>query len=175
MKMHLQIRKFSEGKMVIEFASPGMPLILDNDVFTDWRKHRQHVRLAIMDYLARFKAYPLLASVTVFEARWGFESQTIKHGGRLDPQHEQWRLEMEGLIASCGVLDFDQEASAIAAHIFARLSHSQRNQHWCDVFIAATAMAHGRGVATRNRTDFELIGQHLPPYASTLHLAIWKQ
>jgi predicted nucleic acid-binding protein len=160
--------------MAVMSASPSMPLVLDNDVFTDWRKHRQHARLAIKDYRARFKEHPMLASVTVFEARWGFESQAVKLGG-LDPSHEQWRLEMEDLISSCGVLSFDQEASAIAAYIFARLSHSQRNQHWRDIFIAATAIAHGHGLATRNQADFELIGQHLPPYAPTLHLAIWKQ
>lgn len=43
-----------------------------------------------------------------------------------------------------------------------------------DVFIAATSLAPGYGVATRNQRDFELIGQHLPPEMPNLSLAIWK-
>ena len=81
---------------------------------------------------------------------------------------------MEQLIRTCGVLDFNQLAANIAAYIFARLSKSQRNKHWCDVFIVATALAHGYGVATRNQRDFEMIGQHPPPSAPILYLAIWK-
>ncbi|MGH9753838.1 MAG: type II toxin-antitoxin system VapC family toxin [Blastocatellia bacterium] len=159
--------------MAIVAASPKTPLALDNDVFTDWRKHRQGVGLAIKDYKARFKEFPKLTSITVFEARWGFESQVVKFGG-LDPETEQMRSEMEELIQTCGVLDFDQHAASIAAHIFARLSQSHRNRHWRDILIAATALAHGYGVATRNKDDFELIGRDLPDLSPTLYLAIWK-
>lgn len=159
--------------MAVAAASPKTPLVLDNDVFTDWRKHRQHVESAVEDYLIRINAYPKLTSVTVLEARWGFESQIIKLGS-LDPQIEQWRLEMEQFVRTCGVLDFDQRAASIAAHIFPRLSQSQRNRHWRDILIAAAALAHGSGVATRNKDDFELIGRDLPAHAQTLRLAVWK-
>jgi predicted nucleic acid-binding protein len=159
--------------MAIVAASPKTPLALDNDVFTDWRKHRQGVSLAIKDYKARFKELPKLTSVTVFEARWGFEGQIVKLGG-LDPETEQMRLEMEELIQTCGVLDFDQHAASVAAHIFARLPQNQRNRHWRDILIAATALAHGYSVATRNKDDFELIGRDLPDLFPILHLAIWK-
>jgi predicted nucleic acid-binding protein len=159
--------------MAVAAASPKTPLVLDNDVFTDWRKHRQHVELAVEDYLIQINAYPKLTSVTVLEARWGFESQVIKLGS-LDPKIEQWRLEMEQFVQTCGVLDFDERAASIAAYIFPRLSQSQRNRHWRDILIAATALAHGCGVATRNKDDFELIGRDLPAHAPTLHLAVWK-
>jgi predicted nucleic acid-binding protein len=159
--------------MAVIAAPPSRPLAMDNDVFTDWRNHRQGISLLIKDYRLRFKRFPKLTSITVLEARWGFESQIVKFGG-LDPKAEQWRSEMEGLIQTCGVLDFDERAASIAAHIFPRLSQSQRNRHWRDILIAATALAHGCGVATRNKDDFELIGRDLPTHAPTLHLAVWK-
>ncbi len=83
-------------------------------------------------------------------------------------------MEMEEFVQTCGVLDFDERAASIAAHIFPRLSQSQRNRHWRDILIAATALAHGCGVATRNKDDFELIGRDLPSHSRILHLAIWK-
>jgi predicted nucleic acid-binding protein len=71
------------------------------------------------------------------------------------------------------VLPFDQSAAAIAAYIFPRLSQSDRNKHWRDVFIAATALSHRYGIASRNRKDFELIASQLP-LGQQLHLAVWK-
>jgi predicted nucleic acid-binding protein len=159
--------------MAVIAASPKTLLVLDNDVFTDWRKRRPRVELAIEDYLARTNSYPKLTSVTVMESRWGFESQIVRLGA-LDLKAEQWQSEMEELIRTCGVLDFDQHAASIAAHIFARLPQNQRNRHWRDILIASTALAHGYGLATRNKDDFELIGRDLPDISPTLYLAIWK-
>jgi predicted nucleic acid-binding protein len=160
--------------MAIRSATPDILLALDNDVFTDWRSNRPHTLSAITVYQNRNNLYPKLPAMTVFQSRFGFEKEIAKNGP-LDEQFEKLRLRMEQIINDCGVLEVDDRATAIAAHIFARLSASERNRHWAEVFIAATALAHGHGVATRNRADFELIGQHLPPYAPTLHLAIWKQ
>lgn len=159
--------------MAANSAPSDKRLVLDNDVFTDWRKRRPHTVLAVNDYQLQFKELPKLTSVTVFEALWGIESRIVKPKAPNEPI-EQWRLEVEQLIQSCGVLEFNRGAAEIAAYIFARLSHSQRNQHWRDVFIAATALAHDHGVATRNKDDFELVGRDLPTHAPTLHLAIWK-
>lgn len=154
-------------------ALPTTRLVLDTDIFTDWRAQRQPVKSAVNDYLRRMQSLPKVAALTVFEANVGFEKQIVKFGG-LDQQNQQRRLAMEQMVLACGVLDFNQRAAIIAAYIFARLPQSQRNQHWQDVFIAATALAHGYGVATRNRQDFELISRHLPPDAPVLYLAIWK-
>lgn len=160
--------------MAIAGATQETLLALDNDVLTDWRNQRPIVLDEVDRYRGRHNIFPALASMTVFEARYGFERRIVKLAG-LDPQSEQSRSTLERIIRECGVLDLEQKAAAIAAHIFARLSQSRRNRHWRDIFIAATALAHGHGVATRNQADFELIGQHLPAYAPTLYLAIWKQ
>ncbi len=159
--------------MAVEPPFANTPLLLDTDVFTDWRNQRPHIISAIKEYSKRTKSFPMLAAITIFESQFGFDSESIKGSG-LSTQLMKERGEMEHLIQTCGVLNFNQAAATIAAYIFARLSKSQRNRHWRDVFIVATALAHNYGVATRNQRDFELIGQHLPPYAPVLYLAIWK-
>lgn len=148
------------------------PLLLDNDVFTHWRNQSPYAVAAINDYFTRLKAHPKLAAITIFEAQWGIEKLAQQSGPA--EALAQRRAVLQQLMQTCGVLDFNQRAATVAAYIFARLSKSQRNKHWKDVFVAATALAYSHGVATGNRQDFELIGQHLPSYAPLLHLAIWK-
>ena len=159
--------------MVVIPAPPEIRLALDNDVFTHWRSQQSYVRKAIEDYLSIHKLVPALTSITVFEALSGFEKVTA-NSGELDYPIKRARIASEQLIQNCEVLPFDQNAAAIAAYIFPRLSKSDRNKHWKDVFIAATALAHGRAVATRNEKDFKLIANYLPPSHPVLHLAIWK-
>ncbi len=145
------------------------PLVLDTDVFSNWRKRWQPATTNIQVYSKRFKSYPALPSMVVFEARRGFEAEIVRHGS-LDERQELMRQQMEQLVRSCNVISFDERAATIAAQIYARLSKSAQNKHARDVFIAATASAHGYGVATGNQKDFELIGQHVP----VLYLAVWK-
>lgn len=159
--------------MAVRSATSETLLALDNDVFTDWRKHRPHVTTLIEDYRIHNDRPPKLTAMTVFQARFGFDKE-IARLGALDEQFENSRLEMEQTVKDCGVLEINDQVTAIASHIFARLSASERNRHWADVFVAATALAHGYGLATRNRADFELIGQHLPSFTPDLYLAIWK-
>ena len=54
------------------------------------------------------------------------------------------------------------------------VSRAERGRLWRDALIAATAAAHGFGLATRNRADFELLGGLLPADANPLRVAIWK-
>lgn len=159
--------------MAIRSASPETLLALDNDVFTDWRKRRPHTMTLVEGYRAHNDQPPKLTAMTVFQARYGFDKE-IARLGALDEQFEKPRVIMEQMIKDCGVLDINDQATAIASHIFAHISASGRNRHWADVFIIATALAHGYGVATRNQNDFESIGQHLPSFAPDLYLAIWK-
>jgi predicted nucleic acid-binding protein len=148
-------------------------LVIDTDILTDWRYHKQYVRQAITEYISRVKKAPALTSLNVFEVIYGFENKAVKSNG-LDERTTQDRLVTEQLIRDWTVLPFDETAAMIAAYIYPRLSQSERNKHWQDLFIAATALSHGYGVATRNKTDFELIANHLPPSHTLLPLVIWK-
>ncbi len=118
--------------MAVEPPFANTPLLLDTDVFTDWRNQRPHIISAIKEYSKRTKSFPMQAAITIFESQFGFDSESIKGSG-LSTQLMKERGD-----------------------------------------IVATALAHNYGVATRNQRDFELIGQHLPPYAPVLYLAIWK-
>lgn len=158
--------------MPVGIAFDETSLVLDTDVLTDWRLGKSHTQLAITNYVSRLKHPPALASINVFEALNGFAKGLLKPGG----DNERTRLDLartEQLIQSCIVLPLDERAARIASHVFSRLSRRERNEHWCDVFIAATAASHGYGVATRNQGDFTLIANHLPAN-QILRLAIWK-
>lgn len=150
-------------------------LALDNDVLTDWRSRKLVTVQAIKDYIAAAKVPPALTSITVFEMLHGFEKDAVLSSG----MSERTRLDMEQariLTRDCIVLPFNEDAAEIAAYIYSRLSRKEQRKpkFWADVFIAATALAHEYGVATRNRSDFELIAQHTPPHYPALRIEIWK-
>lgn len=103
----------------------------------------------------------------------GFEKAVIKSGATTERLRRD-REQAQALIRECSVLSFNQAAAEIAAYIFPRLSQKERNRLWTDVFIAATALAHEYGIATRNRSDFELIAQHVPDNCPPLRIEVWK-
>ena len=171
--------------MPIGPAHPDTSLVLDNDVLTHWRNQRISIEQSVSDYISRLKRPPFLASMTVFEAIHGIEkaihqietsaaSRSIADGRKQIAVLNQYRERAEELIQRCEVLPFDETAAKIAAYVFPRLSKRDRNKHWGDVFLAATAISNRCGVATRNQSDFELISNHLPPHHQLLRLAIWK-
>jgi predicted nucleic acid-binding protein len=147
-------------------------LVLDTDVFSQWRNQQPNIKKAIADYQSYHKVLSSLTSMTVFETLSGIEAEAVK---LITEQQavQGYRMIAERFIQNCVVLPFDQNSAAIAAYIFPRLSQADRNKHWRDVFIAATVLAHRCGGATGNRKDFELIANHLPP-GQRLHLAVWK-
>jgi predicted nucleic acid-binding protein len=148
-------------------------LVVDNDVLTHWRNGRQAILENIEDYITRLKKPPALASTTVFEALFGIEKSFAQDKISREIAFE-YKNRLALLTGSSIVLPFDAEAASIAAHVFARLSQSDRNAHWRDLFIAATALSHKHGVATGNRSHFELIAANLPDKYSVLPLTIWR-
>lgn len=130
-------------------------LVLDTDVLSDWRYEKPHTQRAMVDYVARLSRPPALASITVFEALNGFEKEMLKPGGDNESLRRD-RDNLERLIEPCEVLDFTAQAARIAAYVFPRLSKKAQKDHWRDLLIAATALAQGHGVATRNLRDFTL-------------------
>jgi predicted nucleic acid-binding protein len=145
--------------------------VLDNDVFTHWRNSQPYILQEINGHFERLKSLPALASMTIFEALYGIELEEKKN--RITKlQSQQYKDRINQLSEACVVLPWEQKAAAITAYIFPRLGGQLLPKHWKDIFIAATALAHGYGVATRNRKDFELIASHTPDDV-TLRLAVW--
>jgi predicted nucleic acid-binding protein len=154
-------------------AFPETSLALDNDVFTHWRTEQQYVKSEIAGYFSRLKKWPALTSITVFESLYGIERE-LANKKLSDEEAQKYKQKIENLCSVCDVLQFDQTAALIAAHIAANIGKSNYNGKWRDILIVATALAHGHGVTTQNKKDFELIANHLPQSHPTLRLAVWR-
>jgi len=151
---------------------PEISVALDNDVLNNWRTGNPSILAAIANYVSLAKAPPALTSITVFEMMHGFEKAILTQGTNDRLQHDlNYARELTG---ECLVLPFNNEAAAIAAFIFPRLSKKERKNHWADVFIAATVVAHEHGIATRNEADFKLIATHIPVHYPPLRIEVWK-
>jgi predicted nucleic acid-binding protein len=149
------------------------PLALDNDIFTHWRNGQAYVQREIDDHFRRLKFTPALTSMTVFEALHGIELEMRKNKITM-AQAEQYKDRIKRLSESCLILSFDQNAAAIAAHIYSQLNPQQLQKHWRDLFITATVLAHGYGIASQNIRDFKLIADYLPDSHPLLRIAVWK-
>lgn len=168
---------------------PQIPLVLDTNVFQAWSHQEESVRQNIADYEGFHKRFPALTSITVYEILSGFEKTIAKRGGTdertVRGRDEALRLiQLSSMLPSgpspSGVLPFDETAATIAAFVagrlFERVAKRKTGPSFLrDIFQAAAALAHRHGVATRNETDFELIGEHLPPTHPLLHLALWRR
>jgi len=149
-------------------------LVVDTDVFSRWRNKNPYVLNHVAGYFNRLKEFPALTSMTIFEAVSGIEKELVK--GRItSEQANQYQSRIKQLSSGMTQLAFDDTSARIAAYIYQRLGQSERNKHWRDIFIAATALGHGYGIATTNRRDFELIAAHLPDSNPVLRLAVWNQ
>ncbi|HKO43868.1 MAG TPA: type II toxin-antitoxin system VapC family toxin [Pyrinomonadaceae bacterium] len=154
-------------------AFPETSLILDNDIFTHWRNEQAYAKTEIAAYIKRLKRPPAIACTTLFETIYGIENSRNK-GKLSDEGAIRYLQRLRELSNACILLPFEQRAANIAGYILPRLSKSDQSRHWRDVFAAATALAHSHGIATGNKRDFELIGDHLPPNHPYLRIALWK-
>lgn len=152
-------------------ALESSPLVIDTDVFSEWRRGEADVRDRIRSYIRSTGGMPAVTTVTAHEAYFGIWKEEVKH--RDDPRFHTAREQLGKLLSTFVVLDFDVQAAEISAEIFARLGKRRTNENRNDIYIAATALAHGYGVATRNRRDFELIGNSLP--VRNLALVVWTR
>lgn len=158
--------------MAIGPRPPDIFLVLDNDVLNNWRTGNERIVAAIDNYIASTKSPPALTSVTVFEMLHGFEKAGMQTGW--NDRLNQDMTNAVNLIKECQVLPFDQESAEMAAYMFPRLTRKEKKDHWADLLIAATAIAHNYGVATLNRTDFEMLSMHTPPKYPPLRIEVWK-
>lgn len=116
---------------------PETPLVLDNDSLTHWRNKHAYIENEISSYITRHKKPPSLTAITIFEALYGVEVSIVKVS--ISEEEAQRYVDRMGkLIQACVILPFDQNAAAIAAYVFPRLSRAERNTHWKDVLVAAT-------------------------------------
>ena len=158
--------------MPIIDSPPELPLALDNDIFTHLRNKQKFILEQVKKHYSNTRKLPVIPSLTIFEANFGIQKALVTN--KISSEQADFQFQVINILsANHTVISFDQRASEIAAYIFARLSKSDKNQHWRDLFIVATALAHNYGLATQNKRDMELIAKHLPENLN-LRLAIWK-
>lgn len=158
--------------MPIIDSPPDLPLALDNNIFTHLRNKRPYVLEQIKKHFINTRSLPVIPALTVFETNFGIQNALVKK--QITPEQADFqKREIDKLLANHLIISFERGASEIAAYVFARLSQSDRNKHWRDVFIVATAVANNYGLASQNKKDMELIAEQLPD-GLNLRLAIWK-
>lgn len=148
------------------------PLAFDTSVFTHLRKNQPYVLKKMVDYFSQTQRVPALPAMTIFEAKWGVEKEFSKKEITKE-EYERFIARIDELVSQHQILPFDQKAAEIASFIYARLSKSNQNKHWEDLFVIATAIAHNHGLITQNFRDAKLLAGYLPEGMS-LRLAVWK-
>lgn len=158
--------------MLITDSPSELPLAIDTNILTHLRNKQSYVLKQVENHFRNTRKLPAIPSLTVFEANAGIQKALATN--QITNEQADFQLQIiNTLSAHHTVISFDQKAAEIAAYIFARLSKSDKNKHWRDLFIVATAIAHNYGLATQNKRDMELIANHLPPNMD-LRIAVWK-
>lgn len=148
------------------------PLAYDTSVFTHLRTNQPYVRKRLFDYFSKTQRVPALPAMTIFEAKWGIEKE-LANNKITKEEYEKFINQIDELISQHQILPFDQKAAEIASFIYARLSRSDQNKHWEDLFIISTATAHNYGLITQNVKDTKLLANFLPENTN-LRLSVWK-
>ena len=148
------------------------PLAFDTSVFIHLRTEQPYVLRKMFEYVSQTQRVPALPAMTIFEAKWGIEKEFARKEITIE-EYEHYVQKITELTAIHQVLPFDQKAAEIASFIYARLSKSDQNKHWEDLFIIATAMANNHGLITQNVKDAKLLAKYLPD-DMYLRLAVWK-
>lgn len=138
-------------------------IAVDTNVISElWRLEPDAGVLAWMDAQAIETLH--LSAITVAELRYGIACMVE---GRRRTIYQQ-RLEHEVLPAFAGrVLAFDLDVSNTYAALMARAKAAGKAIAAADGYIAATALAHGLMVATRDTRPFEAAGlQAINPWTA---------
>ncbi|WEX79624.1 type II toxin-antitoxin system VapC family toxin (plasmid) [Sinorhizobium numidicum] len=129
-------------------------IVLDTNVISElWKAEPDRTVLAWID--AQMIETLYLSAITVAELRFGLAAMPAGKRRTIF----QNRLEGEVLPALAGrVLPFDLDASRSYADLMAQAKTSGKAIGKADGYIAATAVAHGFMVATRDTSPFEAAG-----------------
>lgn len=122
--------------------------LLDTNVLSELLKRRPEP--AVVRSLNVIPAEDLFtSSICVME---------LRRGSRRHPRAEQlWERIARQLLPRVQVLAFDEREALLAGDISAQLASEGTGIGTEDALIAATALAHGLTVATRNTRDFQRV------------------
>lgn len=133
--------------------------LLDTNVISELRRRRPDPR--VVAWLRGVDDEALhLSAVTLGELQAGVEITRVQDPAKAD-EIEAW---IDQVAATHAILPMD----GAAFRLWARLMHGQPDKLIEDAMIAATALAHGLTVVTRNVRDFERFAVPLlDPFATS--------
>lgn len=123
-----------------------MAVLIDTDLLIDWERAETASTLeALVGSEER-----AISVITVSELLHGVHRAS---GARRNRR----RAFVEHLLSGLEPLPITEAIARVHADVWARLAREGNVPGAHDLWIAATALAHGFGVATRNRDDFERV------------------
>lgn len=123
--------------------------LLDTNVISELRRTRPHG--AVLAWLKQTPSSALhVSAVSVGEIQTGIEITRTRDAQKAE-EIERW---LEKMVQTFRVVDVD----AASFRIWARLMQEASDDHMLDAIIAATAIARGLTVVTRNVRDFAGFG-----------------
>lgn len=127
--------------------------LVDANVLSEPTKPAPEPR--VVDWLRRNEAVLVIDPIVLGELEYGI---LLLPAGRRRKRLEQW---FAGGVQRLRVLAFDVESAAAWARLLAGLKKKGHAMSVKDSLIAATALAHGLEIATRNTADFRHAGVRL--------------
>ncbi len=145
-----------------------MTTVLDTNLLSELRLPNPDPNVTAW-FAAQPQADLAVASFSVAEIEYGIAR--IPPSGPLAIQLAGW---LNAIVATQRILPLDADSARIFGRLLAEAAvrnfitappQAKKPRFAVDLAIAATAVAHQAGVATRNLGDFRLIAQHCPGLA----------
>lgn len=122
--------------------------LFDTNVLSEITSRRPNAAV-VQKLMACEPALRFASEMTRYELRYG--------AALLPPGNPMWQRILDEIVPRCTWLPIDAAVCVCTADLTAGLRRSGRILDWADLFIAATALVHGKIVVTRNVRHFDRI------------------
>lgn len=122
--------------------------LFDTNVLSEITNRRPNAAV-VQKLMACDPALRFASEMTRYELRYGT--------ALLPPGNPMWQRILDEVIPRCTWLPIDAAVCICTAELTAGLRRDGRMLDWADLFIAATALVHGKIVVTRNVRHFDRI------------------
>lgn len=122
--------------------------VFDTNVLSEITNRRPNAAV-VAKLMACDPALRFASEMTRYELRYG--------AALLPPENPMWQRILDEVVPRFTWLPIDAAVCMCTADLTAALRRSGRMLDWADLFIAATALVHGKVIVTRNVRHFDRI------------------